>query len=252
MTKLGNMYSYCTGAICRHKAILRYFDQDLDVDSCNACDMCLGEFEYIDGALIIAQKILSCIVRLGQMFGGGYVSLVLIGSKDKRIIENSHDMLSTYGLLDDYSKHTVHDWIEQLTGADYIEKYGEYNVLRVTEKGRTVLKGLQTPRLLKPAIKKAKVKLSKAATDSWEGVDKELFEALRKLRSKIAGKKKIPAYVVFGDTALRDMARKRPGSLNTFFNVKGVGEKKCKKYGETFITAIKDYCSGHSLDMDVE
>ncbi len=238
IAKLGNMYSYCTAGVCRHKAILKYFDQDLDTDSCNACDMCLGEFEYIDDALIVAQKILSCVVRLEQMFGGGYVAQVLIGSKDKRIMENNHDTLSTYGLLDDYPKRTVHDWIEQLTGQNYIEKYGEYNVLGVTEKGRTVLKGLQTPRLLKPIIKKAKAKLSKAATDSWEGVDKELFEALRKLRTKIAGKKKIPAYVVFGDASLRDMARKKPASLDAFLDVKGVGEKKCKKYGETFIAAI--------------
>ncbi len=250
MVKLGNMYSYCTGGVCRHKAILKYFGQDLDTDSCNACDMCLGEFEYIDDALTIAQKILSCILRLEQMFGGNYVASVLIGSKDKRIIENNHDTLSTYGLLSDYSKHTVRDWIEQLTGQDYIEKYGEYNVLGVTEKGHTVLKGQQTPRLLKPAIQKAKV--SKVATDSWEGVDNGLFEALRKLRSKIAGKKKIPAYIVFGDGALRDMARNRPTSLDTFLNVKGVGEKKYKKYGETFITAIKDYCFEHSLDMDAE
>lgn len=250
MLKLSNMYSYCTGGVCRHKAILRYFGQDLDSDGCNACDMCLGEFEYIDDALVIGQKILSCILRLDQRFGGGYVALVLIGSKDKRIIENNHDMLSTYGLLDDYSKHTVRDWIEQLTGQDYIEKYGEYNVLRVTEKGRDVLRGRQTPRLLKPALKKPKV--SKVATDSWEGVDKGLFEALRKLRSKIAGKKKIPAYIVFGDGALRDMARKRPVALDTFLNVKGVGEKKYKKYGETFITAIKDYCFEHSSDLDAE
>lgn len=237
MIKLGNMYSYCTGGVCRHKAILRYFGQNLETDSCNACDMCLGEFEYIDDALIIAQKILSCIVRLEQRFGGGYVALVLIGSKDKRILENGHDKLSTYSLLSNFSKHTVRDWIEQLTGQDYIEKYGEYNVLRVTEKGRTVLKGLQTPRLLKPAIQKAKA--SKVATDSWEGVDEGLFETLRKLRSKIAGKEKIPAYIVFGDGTLRDMARKRPASLDAFLNVKGVGKKKCKKYGETFITAIR-------------
>ncbi len=249
MIKLGNMYSYCTAGVCRHKAILRYFGQDLDTENCNACDMCLGEFEYIDDALIIAQKILSCILRLDQRYGGGYVALVLIGSRDKRIIENNHDMLSTYGLLDDYSKHTVRHWIEQLTGQDYIEKYGEYNVLRITENGRTVLRGRQTPRLLKPALQKAKV--SKVATDSWEGVDKGLFEALRKLRSKIAGKKKIPAYIVFGDGALRDMARKRPVALDTFLDVKGVGEKKYKKYGETFITAIKDYCFEHSSDMDV-
>lgn len=250
MTKLGNMYSYCTGGACRHKAILRYFGQDLETNSCNACDMCLGEFEYIDDALIIAQKILSCILRLGQRFGGGYAALVLIGSKDKRIIENNHDMLSTYGLLEDYSKHTVRDWIEQLTGQDYIEKYGEYNILRITEKGRNVLHGQQTPRLLKPALQKPKV--SKVAMDSWEGVDKGLFEALRKLRTKIAGKKKIPAYIVFGDGALRDMARKRPVTLDSFLDVKGVGEKKSKKYGETFITAIKDYCFEHSSESGAE
>jgi ATP-dependent DNA helicase RecQ len=250
MIKLGNMYSYCTGGVCRHKAILRYFGQDLDTDSCNACDMCLGDFEYIDDALIIAQKILSCILRLGQRFGGGYVALVLIGSRDKRIIENNHDMLTTYGLLEDYSTHTVRDWIEQLTGQDYIEKYGEYNVLTVTEYGRTVLKGLHTPRLLKPALKKPKV--SKVSTDSWEGVDKGLFEALRKLRSKIAGKNNVPAYIVFGDGALRDMARKRPVSLDTFLNVKGVGQMKCKKYGETFITTIKNYCFDYSSDMDAK
>ncbi|MHC4533596.1 MAG: HRDC domain-containing protein [Planctomycetota bacterium] len=104
--------------------------------------------------------------------------------------------------------------------------------------------------MLKPAIRKSKV--SKVATDSWEGVDKGLFEALRKLRSKIASKKKIPAYIVFGDAALRDMARKRPVSLDTFLNVKGVGEKKYKKYGETFITTIKDYCLENSSNMDAE
>ncbi len=250
MIKLSNMYSYCTGGVCRHKAILRYFGQDLKAQACNACDMCLGELEYIDNALVIAQKILSCILRVEERFGGSYVARVLVGSKDKRIIENNHDTLSTYGLLDNYSKHTVRDWIEQLTGQDYIEKYGEYNVLRVTEKAGTVLKGQQTPLLLKPSLQKSKV--SKVAADSWEGVNKGLFETLRKLRAKIAGKKKIPAYIVFGDNTLRDMARKRPASLNTFLDVKGVGDKKYEQYGEIFICAIKDYCSEHSSDMDAK
>ncbi len=122
--------------------------------------------------------------------------------------------------------------------------------MRITEKGGDVLKGERTPRLLKPEIKKAKV--SKVTTDSWEGVDKELFEALRKMRSKIAGTKKIPAYIVFGDGALRDMARKRPVSLDAFLSVKGVGQKKYQQYGEMFITTIKDHCSEYSLDVDTE
>ena len=249
MIKLSGMYSYCTGGVCRHKAILRYFGQDLNKDNCTACDMCLGELDCIDDLLVTAQKILSCIARLDQRFGGTYTALVLTGSEDKRIMENNHDKLSTYGLLSDYSKHIVHDWIEQLAGQDYIEKSGEYNVLNITEKGWRVLKGTETPRLLKPVERP--VKASKIVTDSWEGVDKGLFEALRKLRATIASKKKVPAYVVFGDTTLRDIARRRPSTLDGFLGVKGVGEAKCKQYGEVVLAAIKDYCQTNSLEMDV-
>jgi ATP-dependent DNA helicase RecQ len=250
MIKLNRMYNYCTGGVCRHKAILRYFGQALDKDNCAACDMCLGELDCIDEALETAQKILSCIVRLGQHFGGGYTAAVLTGSQDKRILENNHDALSTFGLLEDYSKHTVHDWIEQLEGQDYIEKVGEYNVLNVTEKGWQVLKGSETPRLLKSAEKPAKV--SKIVEDSWEGVDKGLFEALRKLRATIARKRSVPAYIVFGDAALRDMARRRPSTYMRLLEVKGVGEKKRRQYGEVVLTAIKDYCRTNSLEMDVD
>ncbi len=111
MVKLSGMYSYCAGGACRHRAILRYFGQDIDKDDCAACDICLGELDCVDDALVTAQKILSCIVRLDQRFGGGYTALVLTGSEDKRIIENNHNKLSTYGLLGDYSRRTVRDWI---------------------------------------------------------------------------------------------------------------------------------------------
>lgn len=249
MIKLRGMYNYCTGGVCRHKAILRYFGQDLGKDNCDGCDVCLGELDCIGDALVTAQKILSCVLRLDQRFGGGYTALVLTGSEEKRIIENNHNKLSTYGLLSDYSKHTVHDWIEQLIGQDYIEKTGEYNVLNVMEKGWGILKGKETPRLLKPAQKP--VKVSKVGVDSWDGVDKELFEALRKLRATIASDKKVPAYIVFGDAALRDMARRRPSTLEGFLEVKGVGEKKCQQYGEAVLAVIKDYCTANSLEMGI-
>jgi ATP-dependent DNA helicase RecQ len=146
MIKLRGMYNYCNGGVCRHKAILRYFGQDLKKSNCAACDICLGELECIDDALVTAQKILSCILRLNQRFGSDYTASVLTGSEDKRIILNKHDKLSTYSLLSDYSKHTVHDWIEQLIGQDYIEKTGQYNILNVTKKGWAVLKGNEPPR----------------------------------------------------------------------------------------------------------
>lgn len=240
LAKLGDMYKFCTTGVCRHKAILKYFGQELGKDSCNACDICLEELDYIEDGLEKSQKIMSCIIRLGQRFGGEYTSLVLVGSHDKRIIENKHDKLSTYGLLADCSNHAIHDWIEQLAGQDYIERVGEYNTLVVTAKGWNVLRGQETPRLLKPAQRPTKT--SKVVTNSWEGVDKGLFEALRKLRMEIAERKRVPAFVVFGDTTLRDLARKRPANFEMLMEVKGIGEKKCKQYGMAVLSAIQEYC----------
>lgn len=250
MVKLSGMYNYCTGGVCRHKTILRYFGQDLDKTNCQACDACLGELSHIDDALVTGQKILSCIIRLGERFGGDYTASVLTGSREKRIIENGHDSLSTYGLLSEHDKDTVHNWIEQLAGQDYIAKTGEYNVLTVTPKGREVLSGQVTPRLLKPARKPTKV--SKVAADSWEGVDQGLFEALRNLRKTLASKKGVPAYIVFGDAALRDMARRRPSTPTGFLKIKGVGGEKNKQYGKTVLAAIKAYCATNSLQTDVD
>jgi len=246
MVKLQEMYRFCTGGVCRHKAILRYFGQDLAKESCNACDICLGELDYIADGLVTAQKIMSCILRLDQRFGGDYTALVLVGSQDKRIIENNHHKLSTYGLLKHYPKPTIHDWIEQLAGQDYIERTGEYNTLTVTPKGWKVLKGEETPRLLKPTERPEKV--AKVVADSWDGVDKGLFGALRKLRAQIAGQSHVPAFIVFGDATLRDMARRRPATLETLLEVKGVGEKKCKQYGWAVLATINEYCQEKGLE----
>jgi ATP-dependent DNA helicase RecQ len=239
--KLNDMYGYCTGMTCRHRAILNYFGQDLDKKNCAACDVCLGDMDYLEDSLITAQKILSSILRQEERFGAEYTTMVLIGSQDQRILDNGHDGLSTYGLLADRSKRMVRDWVEQLVDQGFAQKTGEFNVLTVTAKGRQVLKGEETPRLLKPVEKKAK-KVSKAVTDSWEGVDRGLFEELRKLRRQIAQEKGVPAYVVFDDATLRDMARKCPITRDAFIKVKGVGEQKNKQYGRKFITAIKQFC----------
>ncbi len=249
MNKLTSMYNYCTGGLCRHKAILNYFGQNLDKDNCVCCDICLGEIESIDHALETSQKILSCIVRLDQRFGAGYTSLVLTGSRDSRILQSGHDTLSTYGLLSDYPKTAVHEWIEQLIGQEYITRTGEYNVLSVTKKGWKLLKGEAKPRLLKPAQKTTKV--SRAVTDSWEGVDRGLFELLKKMRTTIAKKKHVPAYIVFSDAALRDMARRRPSNPASFIKVKGIGQKKTKQYSAAVLKVIRDYCQGDSIDTDI-
>ena len=176
---------------------------------------------------------------MDQRFGADYTASVLNGSREQRILSNGHDALSTYGLLSDFKKRITRDWIEQLVGQGYIQRTGEFNVLEVTSKGRYVLKGNDTPRLLKPAKQSARV--SKVAKDSWEGVDKGLFEALRKLRREISARKKVPAYIVFGDAVLRDMARQKPATPEAFLEVSGVGMKKSTEYGAVFLSVIKEY-----------
>ncbi len=251
--KLNDIYNFCTGCICRHQAIVGYFGQNLEQDQCNACDVCLGELTCIDDAVVTAQKILSCVYRLDQSFGGNYTAQVLTGSKDKRIIDLKHDQLSTYNLLGEYSQRTVRDWIEQLVGQGYLRKTGEFNVLALTPKSRQVLTGEATPHLIKPIEKAAAAKKMKSAfQDSWQGVDRSLFEILRKKRAEIADEKGMPAYIVFGDVALRDMARRRPSSLDRFILVKGVGEMKRREYGEVFIEIIREYCQTHHVAMDQE
>ncbi len=242
MDKLNKMYHYCTGVTCRHKAILNYFDQDTEKSKCGACDVCLGDLECMENSLEAAQKIISCVVRLKERFGADYTTSVLIGSREQRILESGHDELSTYGLLSDFTKRVVRDWIEQLVAQACLRKTEEYNVLKVTEKGWNVLNGQHTPRLLKPAEKKPKaLKVSRAAKDSWDEVDRELFEVLRKVRREIAEGKGVPAYIVFGDAALRDMARLMPTTPEEFLEVNGVGEKKSEQYSVAFTAAIRGY-----------
>jgi ATP-dependent DNA helicase RecQ len=246
LEKLGEMANYCRGTTCRHRILVRYFGQDIGADDCGACDVCLGELEVVDDPLETSQKILSCVLRLKERFGGDYTAHVLTGSKEQRILENGHQALSTYGLLSHISRPTVRDWMEQLCAQGFLIKQGEYGVLGVTQNGWSVLKGNQTPRLLKPAERKEK-RESKAGRAGWEGVDKTLFEELRALRKLVAAERGFPAYIVFGDEVLRDMARKKPATPRAFLRVKGVGEIKMAQYGERFLALIRDHESAKGV-----
>jgi ATP-dependent DNA helicase RecQ len=247
MQVLEGIERFCTGAACRHRAIVKYFGQELPGDNCQACDVCLGEVALVDDSLVIAQKILSCVLRLNQSFGGEYTAQVLAGSRDQRIIENGHERLSTWGLLMDHGKKPVRDWIEQLAAQGFLEKTGEYNVLAVTTEGRRVLRGEIAPRLLKPAEKKKEAKVS---TASWEGVDRGLFEALRALRRQKAEEHGVPPFVVFSDATLRNLARCRPSTPERLLAVQGIGHAKAAQYGDDLLQAIAGYCQEHGLSRD--
>ncbi len=241
--------AYANGVTCRHRAIVAHFGQGLETDNCGACDVCLGELDLVDDPLIVGQKIVSCVARLQERFGVGYTGSVLAGSQEQRILDSGHDKLSTYGLLQEETLKTIRDWIEQLVGQGYLAKVGEYGTLSITDAGRQLLRGEQSPGLLRPAEKTSKPKECDAA--SWEGVDRGLFEALRALRKERAEEQSVPAYVVFSDATLRDMARRRPASTEAMRAVKGVGEKKLEDYGPAFIECIANYCSEQELATDV-
>ena len=233
---------FCKSVTCRHRALVEHFGQSFERDDCGACDICLGEFQQVEEPLLIAQKILSCVARLEQRFGADYTTQVLVGSEEKRIFERKHNQLSTYGILSEYPKATIRDWLEQLVGQGCAVKATEYNLVHLTELGRQVLRGEHTPMLIRPKQKKNSRLSRTNTTDAWDGVDRELFESLRVLRRKLAAERDVPAYIVFGDASLRDMARRRPTTSESFLDVHGVGHKKLADYGEQFLAHILENC----------
>jgi len=243
---------FCNGTRCRHVELAAYFGETLDIEDCGACDVCLDQLPLVEDPLIIGQKIVSCVYRVDQRFGADYVAQVLTGSRDKRILQNGHDKVSTYGLLADNSKRNIRDWTEQLIGQNFLVRVGEYSTLQITDTGWQLLKGELVPRLLKPVEKTSSAKSSKQSLASWEGVDRELFEKLKTMRRERAAEQQVPAYVVFSDASLRDMARRLPSTLENFRLINGVGQKKLKDYGEDFLATIVAHCEAGEIETDVK
>jgi ATP-dependent DNA helicase RecQ len=255
---LDGMERYATGLTCRHRSLVEYFGQTLPGDNCQACDVCLEEVELADDSLKTAQKIISCVARLRESYGGDYTAQVLVGSREQRILEKGHDKLSTFGLLDAHDKRQVRDWIEQLVGQGFLVKGGEYGVLQITAEGRELLGGGIEPRLAKPTARSGRgerttrKKTAKAAEQSWEGVDRGLFDALRTWRRTKADERGLPPFIIFGDAVLRDLARFRPSTADGLLHIRGMGQKKGREYGEELLELIVRYCREEGKSTDVE
>jgi ATP-dependent DNA helicase RecQ len=190
------------------------------------------------------------VLRVQERFGAEYVSLVLVGSQDERIMSAGHNELSTWGLLRDFRRQDVRQWIEQLVNQGFLCKEGEYHTVRVTDDGRRLLRGEGSPTLLRPT-KQTRGQTSAAGVDSWEGVDRDLFDALRQLRREVASERGVPAYIVFGDATLREMARRRPSTLSGLLEVRGVGRQKLADVGQQFLDRIVSHCRDLGLETDV-
>lgn len=246
---LGHMQRLASGARCRHQALSEYFGQDYPRDNCNACDVCLGEMEEVADATVLAQKILSCVARVEQRFGAGHVTDVLLGANTDMIRRCGHDQLSTYGLLKDLDKKELTNLVHQLVDQGVLVRTpGDRPILQLNGASWQVMRNQKIVRLLKP--KSGDVKKTHIDKISWEGVDPELFESLRQLRHGIAQERGVPAFVIFGDATLREMARRRPGTLAGLSKIPGVGQKKLADLGERFVAHIRDHCRSHGLSLD--
>jgi ATP-dependent DNA helicase RecQ len=247
---LGHMRRMCTNVRCRHQQLSEYFGQAYAKANCEACDVCLQEVEGLADATVTAQKILSCVARTGERFGAEYIVDVLLGAQTERIKRFGHDTLSTYGLLKGTNRKSLTNMLYQLLDNGLLDRSpGERPVLQLNEASWAVMRGQRQVQLLQP---KAKVQATRFDEESWEGVDRGLFESLRELRHQIASERSVPAFVVFSDATLRDMARVRPSSAASLLNVRGVGERKLADVGPRFLERINEYCRTHNLTLDTK
>ena len=246
---LDHVRRLCSGVHCRHRKLSEYFGQPYLKPSCEACDVCLNEVEGLADATVTAQKILSCVARAGEHFGAEHIVDVLLGASTDRIRRWHHEELSTYGLMKGTARPALTNMLYQLIDDGLLERTtDERPVLRLTDASREVLRGNRSVRLLQP---KTKVKKTRFDEKSWESVDTGLFETLRNLRRQLADERRVPAYVLFSDATLRDMARVRPGSPSALLGIRGVGERKLADLGQRFIEVIVSYCRENRLPLEV-
>jgi ATP-dependent DNA helicase RecQ len=244
---LGHMRRLCTTVHCRHRTLSEYFGQDYSEPKCDACDVCLGEVEGLTDATLTAQKILSCVARAGQQFGAEHIVDVLLGADTERVRRWGHEKLTTYGLLKGTERKSVSNMIYQLIDEGLLERTADQRpVLRLNETSWSVLRSQRTVRLLQL---KTKVIKSRVEQESWENVDHDLFESLRNLRRELATERGVPAYILFSDTTLRDMALIRPGSAAALLSIRGVGERKLADLGQRFLDHIAKYCRANDLTL---
>jgi ATP-dependent DNA helicase RecQ len=229
--RLQIVVDYCHTPKCLRKYILEYFGERDVKDNCGNCSTCLDDSELSD-ITIEAQKIFSCVYRVNQNYGVSLVADVLKGSKNKKVTDLGFNALSTYGLMKEYTVKEIKDMINILVADEYLVFAGmEFPILRLKEKAVMVLKGNE--RVMQRVQKKKTKKVE----------DNTLFGLLKSLRKSISEREKVPPYIVFADSTLREMSEACPTNEYELLEIKGVGEVKLQRYGEDFLSVIRDYKS---------
>jgi ATP-dependent DNA helicase RecQ len=254
---LSEMYGFASSARCRHRRLVEYFGQRWAGAKCGSCDVCRGGLGSLPDSGDLARKVLRGISRTGQRYGASYVSEVLSGQKTDRVLQRGHDVLDVFGSLPGKPKHIVMGWIDQLVDQGVLEVEGEYRVLRLLPRALGVMEGSEAAALYgtAPATKtktktrtKARPKRApkveepeapKPVEEPMDAAASALYERLRVLRKEIADETGVPAFWVFGDRTLREMARLRPATPSALLNLYGVGPTKLESFGDRFLKAIR-------------
>lgn len=266
------MVGYASKSQCRRKTLLSYFGEDFSCknDGLECCDFCKNP-PALQDLTVQCQKFMSCIIRTNSRYGAGYVTDVLLGSKAKRIVENGHDKISTWGIGKELSKDQWMTVADVLVGQKFLVRTEEFNVVMMTKKGLDALKnrdefllpvdfssdadfapaenadenrrsagGLLFP---KPE-KRAKYKKSAPRSESYAAQadfapeTRELVEKLKAWRRQKAAQMKVPPYIVFGDKTLYDIASKKPGTKTQLLSCHGIGNQKAEYFGDEILIVL--------------
>ena len=263
LRRLDKMTAYCKTTGCLRAYLLRYFGQGAP-DHCDKCSSCTGTLEQRD-ITVEAQKILSAVTRVERQYHSslGIVAIVqmLRGSRDQRVLQLGLDKLPTYGIMAGVDRMQIRAYIDYLVEQGYLLLDGaDYPVLRTTPKARQVL--FRGERVIYICRKEdaGEAAGGKAVAPASAPADAELLSALRALRTRLAAMAGVPAYVVFSNASLTDMAVRQPDTMEEFMAVAGVGAVKAKRYGKEFLETIRDWrhtahgkeneCSHQGMDRE--
>lgn len=247
LDKLDKMVAFCETKQCRRKYLLNYFGEQAP-EYCGTCDTCIHKPELSDQT-IVAQKIMSAVARVNERFGLGYIVDLLRGSNSEKI-RPEHKELKVFGIGKDKPKDEWMHYTRELLSSGYLQMSdNQYPVLQLTEKSKAVLFHGEKVFLHAPI----------QITTTKEPViyqqlpyEKDLFENLKKLRNTIAHEENVPAYLIFSDSSLIDLATYLPFTTADLSKISGFGVYKIEKYGESFLTPVLDYCNEHGLDTRIE
>ncbi len=242
--KLQQMADLCEAHSCRRQRMLHYFGETGAPDNCASCDACLTDYERFDGT-IIAQKALSAVARLGGNYGLTYLVEFLRGSKSAKI-KNEHKLLKTYGVGADFSKEQWFKYLKDLIGGGWLRQSGaEYPVVQLTTKSPAVLNGTQKVELVQS-------RSTRVVASTELPHEAALLVELKAIRNRLAQAEGVPAYLIFSDATLLEMATYLPQSTLDLRKISGFGEVKLARYGQEFLQATKQYCAEHDLTTRIE